>query len=154
MNKAVDALSWHQYKIWSETLEKFKSILQFILYFIFILKYNDRYLGIGIYIYKWVNVSKGVTCAGNEEIAYKINRSIMNLAFVNSYFDGNDFENPIKSYLDDSISDYLVDGFQKTVFGFIKENTVSTQDNIFSYSPNGDESSFLGKIFLKSLDCI
>ena len=74
-----------------------------------------------------------------------MNHSQINLAFVHNYFDGNDYENPIKSYLDDSASDYLIDGFQKVMFGYVKENTVSTQDNIFDYSPNGVESSFLSK---------
>ena len=66
----------------------------------------------------------------------------MNVAFVNSYFDGNDYENPIKDYLDGRILDYLIDKNEKFISINLKQNTVSVQDDIFHYSLDGIDSSF------------
>ena len=115
--------------------------------------YDENYSYIAINILKWVQFSNSAfPCASDEQITYKVNHSQMNLAFVNNYFDGNDYENPIKSYLDDSIFDYLADGYKKSVFGYIKMNTVSTQDDIFSYSSHGNQDSFICKKF-KTCNC-
>ena len=115
--------------------------------------YDEDYSYIAINFYKWVQSAKSTSkCASDEQITYNVNHSVMNLAFVNNYFDGNDYENPIKSYLDDSIYDYLSDGYQKSVLGYIKVNTVSTQDDIFSYSSDGNQDSFICKKF-KTCNC-
>ena len=66
----------------------------------------------------------------------------MDVAFVNSYFDGNDYENPIKDYLDDRIYDFLNDNSQKLTNAYIKQNTATVQDDIFHYSLNGVDSNF------------
>ena len=77
-----------------------------------------------------------------------LDTSEMYVAFVNSYFDGNDFENPVKYYIDDRIYDILDIKYEKVTFAYIKENTLSLQDNIFNYSPNSVDSKFNGKIYL------
>ena len=115
--------------------------------------YDENFTYIAINIFKWVSSANSILpCASDEEITYNVNHSIMNLAFVNNYFDGNDYENPIKSFMDSSIYDYPTDGYQKAMFGYIKENTVSTQDDIFSYSSDGNQDSFICKKF-KTCNC-
>ena len=66
----------------------------------------------------------------------------MDVAFVNSYFDGNDYENPIKDYIDDKIFDNLNDNSQKVIYAYVKQNTATVQDDIFHYSLDGVDSDF------------
>ena len=98
-------------------------------------------------IIKWTGQdSKGNPCASNEEMTNILDTSEMFVAFVNSYFDGNDFENPVKYYIDDRIYDIIDTRYEKFTFAYIKENTLSLQDNIFNYSPDSIDSKFNGNI--------
>ena len=56
--------------------------------------------------------------------------------------DGNDYENPIKDYIDDRILDVITDNEQKIIFAYVKQNTATVQDNIFDYSLDGVDSKF------------
>ena len=100
-------------------------------------------LTIRINIRKWNGAtSKGIPCANEDVISSRIRNLVLKVAFVNSYFDGSDYENPIKDYLDDRIYDYLNDNSQKIIFAYVKQNTATVQDDIFDYSLNGVDSKF------------
>ena len=59
--------------------------------------------------------SKGNAWKSDNDIKKAIVKSNLATILVNSYFDGDDFSNPIKDYLDDRIYDFGVDGMQKII---------------------------------------
>ncbi len=65
--------------------------------------YSRYFKYIELRLYKCINSTSFNSCASNEEISdyFKIRK--FSVAFVNSYFDFNDFENPIKTFIDDSL---------------------------------------------------
>ena len=84
-------------------------------------------------------------CKTDSEIATALSKSYIQMAFVNTYFDVEDYSHPIKDFLDDSIYDYLVSGYTKQISTFVKQNTISLKDTIYRYSPDGTEDSFICK---------
>ena len=68
----------------------------------------------------------------------------MTIAIVNTYYDFDDFSNPVKTYFDDKFSYDFVAGFEKETDIYIRQNSVEQKDNIFRYTPKGDESNFIG----------
>ena len=65
------------------------------------------------------------------------------MALVNSYFDFDDYDDPIKTYLDDRFKFPLTSQFQKSITVYVQQNEVELKDNIFQYSPDGDKKSFV-----------
>ena len=88
---------------------------------------------------------KGNKCKTDSEIATALNKSYIQMTFVNTYFDVEDYSHPIKDFLDDSIYDYLVSGYTKQISTFVKLNRISLKDTIYRYSPDGTEDSFICK---------
>ena len=62
---------------------------------------------------------------------------------LKNYFDFEDYNQPIKSYLDDSIYYFLMSGFSKRVDLYVRQNSVENVDSIFRYQPGGSEDSFI-----------
>ena len=58
-----------------------------------------------------------------------------------SYFDFDDFENPVKTFLSDSDNHYLLPNATTWVEYFLQENTALTSDNLF-YSEPFKETKF------------
>ena len=48
----------------------------------------------------------------------------MAMVFVNSYFDSNDYSNPIKDYLDDRIYDKITYQYTKEISAFIRQSSL------------------------------
>jgi hypothetical protein len=63
---------------------------------------------------------------------------------VNTYFDFDDYKNPIKEYLDDSFLVELIPSFRKENKVFLRENEAEVQDGFFYYTPDGKKSKFVG----------
>ena len=81
---------------------------------------------------------------GNEEEIDDILTDIeLNIALVNSYFDFEDYDNPVKTYLDDRFRYNLVNSLEKFVVISLQENEAETKDNYFQYSPEGDNHKYV-----------
>ena len=79
---------------------------------------------------------------------------------MNGYFDGKDFNTPIKEYLDDRLYDYPIYDQRKYVFTYIGQNTALLQDDIYQYSSDQIEKTFNGilinfwRLYFTQTNCI
>lgn len=67
------------------------------------------------------------------EIDDKIRNSKINFAFVNSYFNSGDYDDPVKFFLDDTFFWDVVPEFKKKTDVYIQKNSVSVQDDLIQY---------------------
>lgn len=67
------------------------------------------------------------TCKSNEEIDKFIINSgaTFSFAFINTYFDSNDYEKPLKHFLDDKFYWPIQVGQNKKTNLFVKQNTIT-----------------------------
>ena len=69
---------------------------------------------------------------------------------VNSYFDFEDYQNPVHTYLDDRFIIDLVPGLEKDDIIYIKKSEAEMQemqDSIWHYSTNSDHTDFISEIY-------
>lgn len=67
----------------------------------------------------------------------------MDIVVVNSYFDFDDYDKPVKTYLDDRFYYNLLQNYRLDTTTYLRNNQIETQDTFFAYTPNGDESEFV-----------
>ncbi|CAI2373460.1 unnamed protein product [Moneuplotes crassus] len=89
------------------------------------------------------NVTSGVVCNTDEEINNIIQNTDLNIFQVNTYFDFDDYEQPIKTYLDDRFFFTLIPGFTKTNLIKIQKNEAEIQDDYLAYLPGGTNKEFI-----------
>ena len=77
----------------------------------------------------------GVTWKSQEEINNLINLGFINSAIIRSYFDFDDYENPVKTFLKEADNHYMVPNFTTWIEYFVQENTALTSDNILFSEP-------------------
>ena len=68
----------------------------------------------------------------------------LQLALVNTYFDFDDYDSPVNTYLDDRFIYDFIPGFEKENLVFIKQNEAELQDSVYRYTPDGDKKQFVG----------
>lgn len=113
--------------------------------------YSPRYRFINLYIDKCNNNTfkgnnKSNSCKSDSEINtfIKSNGVILNFAVIDSYFDGSDYEHPIKYHINDKYF-YFLDPSQEKWTGFyLKENQAVLYDNVISnlLAPPKNETFF------------
>ena len=104
----------------------------------------NSYSFFDINITRWVNDTESDLIWGDEEEIDDILTDIeLNIALVNSYFDFEDYDNPVKTYLDDRFRYNLVNSLEKFVVISLQENEAETKDNYFQYSPEGDNHNYV-----------
>lgn len=102
--------------------------------------------------FKWAGAdANGNLCKSDAEITTAINSAYVQLALVNTYYDFDDYSQPVKTYFDDQIYLDLIYDFHKKNEVFVRESSVEQLDSFFRYSPNGDQSSFISKSTLLRL---
>ena len=79
-----------------------------------------------------------------DDITLAISTAYMHLALVNTFFDFDDYVEPVHTYLDDRFIFDLIAGFEKQNILYIKQNTAELQDSVWHYSANGDQIDFIG----------
>ena len=62
---------------------------------------------------------------------------------ASSYFDFDDFSDPVKHYVNDGLYFYFAPGFTKLVSIYVKENSYELSDSIFRYGPSTDKNKFI-----------
>ena len=106
--------------------------------------FSDNFTYFEINFKRWVGTdSKGNAWKSDKAINTALNKANLTIALVNTYYDFEDFSNPVKTYFDDKFYYEFVAGFEKGADIFIRQNSVEQKDNIFRYTPKGDESNFI-----------
>ena len=62
---------------------------------------------------------------------------------VNSYFDFEDYDNPVRTFLDDRFRYSLVSQMERNIIVSLQENEAETKDSYFQYSPEGKTTNFI-----------
>ena len=88
---------------------------------------SDNYEAIQISIGKWT----GINWKSPADINTVINTHYLNLALVSSYFDFDDYENPIHYYLQDMNVFILVSSLGLKSQYLVRQNQATMNDNIF-----------------------
>ena len=106
--------------------------------------FADNFTFFELLITRWSGTdSKGNTWKSDAEIDKAIDSTYIQLAMINSYFDFDDYNKPIKSFLDDQFFYPLTSGFTKNANMYIRQNTAEQKDSLFRYQPSGTQSSFI-----------
>ncbi|CAI2374751.1 unnamed protein product [Moneuplotes crassus] len=90
------------------------------------------------------NATSSTTCKTNEEIDQLAAAIDVRMMVVNTYFDFEDYDKPIKTYLDDRFLLYMTPGFTQNVYVKIQKNEAEIQDDYFAFAPGGDVTEFIG----------
>ena len=97
----------------------------------------------------WIGTtSSGMPCKSEEDIKYAIDGAALEISFVNSYFDFNDYETPIKDYLDDRVYNSILKGYSRGNDIFVRKNTSSRRDSIYSYTTDSVTDIFTCMLIL------
>ncbi|CAI2363351.1 unnamed protein product [Moneuplotes crassus] len=94
----------------------------------------------GLDLLKCNSTTSTVGCESDANINDFIKEIEIGIFVVSSYFDFEDYDSPIKTYLDDRFFYRLLPGYTKEYYVRIQKNSIETQDNYFAYKPGGDES--------------
>ena len=60
-----------------------------------------------------------------------------------SYFDFDDYDNPIKHYIDTKMYFTLISGFTKQADIYVQQNHAEQNDSIFQFQPSVIENNFI-----------
>ena len=98
---------------------------------------NSRvYRDIEIFITPWSeDNNEGVVWKSREEIDLVLNTGFINAPITISYFDFDDYVNPVKTILAEPDDHYLLNNATTWIEYFIRENTALTSDNLFFNEP-------------------
>lgn len=84
------------------------------------------------------------TCESAANIDAEIPNVGIDVTVVNSYFDFDDYEQPVKTFLDDRFLYTLLPGYSVNTDVYLRKNKAEVQDGFFYYTPNGEELEFVG----------
>ena len=87
----------------------------------------------------------GNPCKSDTEITNALNSAALSMAMVNTYYDFDDYAEPVKTYFDDQFYYNFVSDFEKKMDIFVRQNSVEQKDSIYRYTAKGDESNFISK---------
>ena len=65
------------------------------------------------------------------------------MILINTYYDFDNYTNPVKTYIDDKFYYNFVANYEKQTDIYIRQNSIEQKDTIFRYTPKGDESNFI-----------
>ena len=106
--------------------------------------FADNFTYFEFTITRWSGTdSKGNPWKSDTEIDAAIDSSEIQLAMINNYFDFDDYNKSIKSYLDDQFYYPLTSGFSKFADINIRQNTGEQKDSLFRYQSTGSRFSFI-----------
>ena len=106
--------------------------------------FSVQYNYFEITIKKWENDTRpGVVCKSQSEIDQKINQMSVGVTIVNSYFDFDNYENPVRTYLDDRYVFSTLPYYSKEIRFYMSKNEAEVQDAFFNYAPGGDKIEFV-----------
>ncbi|CAI2381127.1 unnamed protein product [Moneuplotes crassus] len=65
------------------------------------------------------------------------------IPFVNSYFDFQDFESPSKTFIDGRLTSYILPGYSQKSNVYLQSNEAEHVDSFLAYQPGGEEKEFI-----------
>ena len=93
---------------------------------------SEVFYDIEIYVTKCSNITQNNTIwKDEEEIDRVINSGYIDIALLNTFFDFDDYEDPIKTYLSANEILLLHTDMTNQFKGFVQHNTVLKSDNLF-----------------------
>ena len=93
-------------------------------------------------IFKWAN-GTGIVWESQDQINNATNSVVVEIIIINSFFDLEDYNNPIKSYIQDGLEFYTINGNRNNVRLYFQENESERQDDYFALFPQSKEEKFL-----------
>ena len=93
---------------------------------------------ISINIKRW----QGTGWKSTKEIDNVINKAVFSILILNSYMDFNDYENPVKSYIDDRVSFFLQPSQCKYIKMYAKLNKATLDDDYLKLKPSIEREFF------------
>ena len=76
------------------------------------------------------------------DISSKIQDTVISISYFNSYMDFNDFNTPVKSYLDDRLSFYLQPNYVKYIRMYAKLSKTTLDDDYFRIRSSNEKEFF------------
>jgi len=86
-------------------------------------------------------------CSGSgcpADLNSKISKMKVEVPVVNTFFNFDDYQDPVKTYIDGRFSYDLLPGYVKTNYVFLKKNEAEYQDSYWAYQPGGNKKEFVG----------
>ena len=106
--------------------------------------YSSKYQYVEIKFKKCENSSESdIVCQSKEAIDQASQSLYATIYIVNAYFDFNEYDEPIRNYLQDGLEYDLFNDFTSNVKLYFQENQVNSQDSYLSVTSEGQESSFI-----------
>ncbi|CAI2384266.1 unnamed protein product [Moneuplotes crassus] len=90
------------------------------------------------------NATSTVTCQSNTTINSILKKVQIRVYIVNTYFDFEDYDNPIKTYLDGRFLYDIMPGFSQNIGIRLQKNEAEIQDDYLAFAPGGDSKEFIG----------
>ena len=66
------------------------------------------------------------------------------MGLINSYFDFDDYDSPVKSYIDDSVYTRTTAGYYKHTVIYLQKRSAERNDNYFTFWDDSTTNEFLG----------
>jgi hypothetical protein len=114
-----------------------------IVYFLNIINLGNSYSS-GYKSFEIVLLKCTVGCQTDADIDDMVSQTSIDATVINTYFDFDDYDSPVKTYLDDRFLLDLIGGFNIKKKVYLRENEAEVQDGFFYYTPDGDELDFVG----------
>ena len=93
---------------------------------------SEVFRDVEILIFKCVNSTQNNNhCKTQQQISDAVNNGYLDIALINSYFDFDDYENPIKTYLGSTELMFMSEDLTQQFEALIQHNTVLDSDNLF-----------------------
>ena len=101
--------------------------------------YSDNYTYFELVIFRWY----GDDWQDTSTINSAVSSAYLHLALVNSFFDFDDYDNSVHTYLDDRFIFDLVPGFEKENIIYVRENEADLEDQIVRYNDDPKVKNFI-----------
>ena len=101
----------------------------------------SRYKYVELLFKKWEN-GTGIVWQDQATIDNLVNELDINVFIVNTYFDQDDYTNPIKTYIEDGLEYRGLNSYRSDAKYYFQENDIEMLDNYFSLLPSPTQKSF------------
>ena len=102
--------------------------------------YADTYSFLLITVNKW----SGMGWKSTNEIISTLSGKMLTLAIVNTYFDLNDYNNPVKTYIDDQLKFSITSGYSKSMIMSAQQRTSIKSDDFLYFWNEASTDNFVG----------
>lgn len=105
---------------------------------------GNQYSDISSYIKIKVKRCTGTDCQSSTAIDTAISGKSLGITLVNTYFDFDDYDEPVKTYLDDKSTFKFVSGYTKFVTLYAQQRSAEYKDSYIDVLSDPEEQEFVG----------